>query len=281
MPPHPAMNSSLLLPLAAAVLALPLAGQQPAASIPPSGSTPAPLVTELTESLNSLEREVLPALRSACDEASAEAAAVRLENAAPHIRLLAHILVDDLSVDEQKEVLPMLAPRMQQLLAQLDSCCSLSAELLSNKPAALGSERFARALTAMLDSFMGVPQGAETGRTNAEDIPLAIAEADAQIAAAGALLASLERLQDRDAVERELPTIRRQLEELRALQRDLSDTQRWSKTQLFLIMQRTRARGAAVIADLGKCTALLMGLTPPCHGSAELEALLTELLRQH
>ncbi len=246
-------------------------GQDAAPTIPP-----APLASEVHESLNSLERTVLPALLSARDEESAAAAAEQLEKAAPHIRQLSHILVDDLSLDEQKVVLPMLAPRMQQLLSQLDSCCSLSAVLLSQKPVALGSERLARALTAMLDNFMGDP----AGTTSADDIPLALAEADAQIAAASALLASLERLQDRDAVERELPTIRQQLEELRSLQHALSDSQRWSKTQLFLIMQRTRARGAAPIADLGKCTALLMGLTPPCYGSAELEALLTELLHK-
>ncbi len=269
-------TSFFLLTLAAASLALPLQGQQESAP-----KTQAALESELTESLNSLERTVLPALRSARDEASAEAATLLLEQAMPHIHQLAHILVDDLSAEEQKVVLPMLAPRMKQLLGQLDSCCSLSAELLSYKPAALGSERFAHALTNMLDSFMGVSPEATTGRTAPEDIPLALAEADAQIAAASSLLASLERLQDKDAVERELPTIREQLDELRSLQHALSNTQRWSKTQLFIIMQRTRARGAAVFTDLGKCTARLMGLTPPCYGSSELEALLTELLQQH
>ncbi len=248
-------------------------GQQAAVGTSPAA---APLATELEESLYSLERVVLPALRSAQDEASADAAAVQLEQAAPRIQRLSPILIDDLSVEEQKVVLPMLAPRMPQLLAQLDSCCSLSAELLSFKPAALGSENFARALTGLLDGLMGAPAGA----TSPEGVPLALAEADAQIAAANALLASLERLQSREAVERELPSVRAQLGELRSLQRALADSQRWSKTQLFLIMQRTRARGAEVFADLGKCTARLMGLTPPCYGSPELEALLTELLNK-
>ncbi len=266
--------SYAILSAMAALLALPLAAQQ----VPASPAVP--LVSELSDSLNSLERVVLPALRSARDEQSAEAAAEQLEQAAPHIHRLAHILVDDLSLEEQKQVLPMLAPRMQQLLSQLDICCSMSAELLSLKPSALGSERLARALTAMLDCFMGVHHDAATGRTAPDGVPLALAEADAQIAAAGALLASLERLQSREAVERELPTLREQLGELRSLQRDLSDSQRWSKTQLFLIMQRTRTRGSAVIADLGKCTARLMSLTPPCYGSEELETLLTELLHK-
>ncbi len=242
----------------------------------PAVDSASALADELTVCFDCLERSVLPALRSVRDEASAEVAAAQLEQSAPHIRRLTHILMDDLSVEEQKVVLPMLAPRMQQLLSQLDNCCSISAELLTLKPAALGSERLALALTGMLDSLMGAP----TGTTTKEDVPLALAEADAQLAAASALLASLERLQDRDAVERELPTIRKQLEELRSLQGGLSDSQRWSKAQLFLIMQRTRARGAGVISDLGKCTARLMGLTPPCYGSAELETLLTELLRQ-
>ncbi len=263
----------LLLTLAAAQ-ALPLAAQQPAEE------ASAPLVSELAESLESLEREVLPALRSARERESAEAAAAQLEQATPHLRQLAHILVDDLSVEEQKQVLPMLAPRMKQLLGQLDSCCSLSAELLSHKPSALGSERFARALASLLDIFMGVPADATTGHTTPEDVPLALAEADAQIAAAGALLASLERLQDRDAVERELPSIREQINELRSLHLALSNPHRWSKTQLFLIMQRTRARGAEVIADLGKCTARLMGLNPPFYGSAELEELLSGLMQR-
>ncbi len=236
----------------------------------------APLVSEVTDSLDTLERIVLPALRSVRDEQSADAAAEVLEQATPRIRQLIHFLAEDMSVEEQKVVLPMLAPRMNQLLGQLDSCCGMSAELLSHKPAALGSERLALALTGMLDCFMGVPQGT----TTTEDIPLALAEADAQLAAASALLASLERLQDKDAVERELPTIRKQLEELRALQRGLGDPQRWTKVQLFLVMQRTRARGAAIISDLGKCTARLMDLTPPCYGSSELEELLTELLRK-
>ncbi len=261
-----AVKTTFILSLA--TLCLPLAAQEPAPATPS--------VEVLTESFNCPERVVLPALLAARDEASAETAAAQLEQAVPHIRRLAHILMDDLSVEEQKAILPMLAPRMQQLLSQLDSCCSMSAELLSQKPAALGSARLAAALADLLDSLMGEP----CGTTRAEDIPLALAEADAQIAAASALLASLERLQDADAVERELPSIRCQLEELRALHRELGDTQRWSKTQLFLIMQRTRDRGTAVFADLGKCTALLMGLTPPCHGSAELEALLTELLQK-
>ncbi len=268
------MKHSPLLLLAVS-LALPLMAQQQVAEAPT-----APLVSELSESLESLEREVLPALRAARDRDTADAAAQQLEQAAPHIRQLAHILVDDLSVEEQKQVLPMLAPRMKQLLAQLDSCCSLSAELLSLKPSALGSERFALALTSLLDTFMGVPANATTGRTAPEDVPLALAEADAQIAAASALLASLERLQDRDAVDRELPSIREQINELRSLHRALSNPQRWSKTQLFLIMQRTRARGAEVIADLGKCTARLMGLELPFYGSAELEELLSGLIQR-
>ncbi len=275
LPSNNAVKLSLIVLVSFASLTLPLMGQPAPAPAPATTLTP-PLVAELTASLDSLEREVLPALRSARDEASADTAAAQLEEAAPHIRLLAHILVNDLSVEEQKVVLPMLAPRLKQLLSQLDSCCSLSAELLSLKPSALGSARLARALTGLLDCLMGAPDGT----TTPEDVPLALAEADAQIAAAGALLASLERLQDRNAVERELPTIRRQLEELRSLQLALSDNQRWSKTQLFLIMQRTRVRGAAVFSDLGKCTARLMGLTPPCYGSAELEALLTGLIRQ-
>ncbi len=250
-------------------------GQQGAVVIPPAVGAPL-LASELEESLTSLERVVLPALRSARDEASADTAADELEQAAPHIQLLSHILVDDLSLEEQKVVLPMLAPRMQQLLGQLDSCCSLSAELLSLKPAALGSARFAQALTGLLDLLMG----STAGTTRAEDVPLALAEADAQIAAANALLASLERLQSPDAVERELPSIREQLGKLRSLQQALGNAQRWSKTQLFLIMQRTRARGTVVFSDLGKCTARLMGLTPPCYGSAELETLLAELLNQ-
>ncbi len=257
-------------------MAAPLVGQE-APALPPAE---APAVSELSESFDCLERIVLPALRSACDEPSADAAAAQLEAAMPHIRLLAHVIADDLSVDEQRVVLPMLAPRLKQLLSQLDICCSMSAEFLSNKPTALGSERFAAALSTMLDGFMGVPEGAASGHTQPEDIPLALAEADAQLAAASALLSSLERLQNRDDVEREMPTLREQLGELRSLQRGLADPQRWTKTQLFLIMQRTRERGAAVISDLGKSVALLMELDPPCHGSAELEALLTELLRK-
>ncbi len=271
------VRTSLLLTLAAAAsLTLPLMGQQEAASAPPAS----PLVSELSASLDSLERVVLPALRSARDKESADAAALRLEQASPHIHQLAHILVDDLSVEEQKQVLPMLAPRMQQLLGQLDTCCSMAAELLCEKPAALGSENFARALTDMLDSFMGLHPETTAGRTKAEDIPLALAEADTLIAGASSLLASLERLQSPEAVERELPTIREQLDELRALHRALSNTQRWSKTQLFIIMQRTRARGAEVMADLGKCTARLMNLNPPFYGSEELERLLTGLIQR-
>ncbi len=270
------MNISHLLTLAAA-LTLPLPGQEAGdAAAAEATAAAAPLASELAACFESLGREVLPALRSARDEASADDAAGQLEQAMPHIRLLAHILGDELSTEEQKIVLPMLAPRMHQLLGQLDSCCSLSAELLSLKPAALGSERLAAALTHMLDGLMGAP----SGTTTPADIPLALAEADAQIAAASALLASLERLQSRDAVERELPTIREQLGELRSLQRALSDTQRWSKAQLFIIMQRTRARGAAVFTDLGKCTARLFDLTPPCYGSEELGALLTTLYQQ-
>ncbi len=247
---------------------------------PSADASTSPLVSELAESMSCLEREVLPALRSARDEQSADAAAGQLEQAIPHVRLLAHILVEDLSIEEQKVVLPMLAPRMKQLLGQLDSCCSISAELLSRKPAAFGSAHFATALTSLLDNLMGESAEPAAKRTSPEDIPLALAEADAQLAAASALLASLERLQSRDAVERELPTIRRQLEELRSLQQGLSGPQRWSKTQLFIVMQRTRARGAEVIADLGKCTARLLGLTPPCYGSPELEALLTGLIQR-
>ncbi len=259
------------------MLVLPLAAQQPEAVAPTQTE---PIVSELEESLSSLERVVLPALRSARDEATADAAALQLTQATPQLHRLAHYLMEDLSLEEQKVVLPMLAPRMPLLLSQMDSCCSMAADLLCLKPAALGSERFARALTELLDSLMGVPAGATTGRTAPEDVPLALAEADAQLAAASALLASLERLQDCDAVERELPSIREQLGELRSLQRALADSQRWSKTQLFLIMQRTRARGTAIFTDLGKCTGRLMGLTPPCYGSTELEALLTELIQQ-
>ncbi len=266
------MKLSLILGLTVAALTLPLMGQEAEAD---AGAT-SQLVSEFTLSCNSLERVVLPALLSVRDEASAEAAAAQLENAAPHIRRLAHVLVDDLSVEEQRVLLPMLAPRMQQLLSQLDSCCSLSAELLCQKPAALGSERLAHALTTLLDSLMGVP----AGTTTPQDVPLALAEADAQIAAASALLASLERLQNSDDVARELPTIHEQFGELRSLHRALSDNQRWSKVQLFIIMQRTRERGTPVFADLGKCTAMLMNLTPPCYGSAELEALLTALLQK-
>ncbi len=265
------MYPTLSLLCATTLLPLPLVAQQDSIAPPAADNQ---YVSDLTESFNCLERSVIPALLSVRDEASADTAAAQLENAPRHIRRIAHVLVDDLSLEEQKIVLPMLAPRMQQLLAQLDSCCSRSADLLSHKPAALGSERLAHALTKLLDSLMGVPEGT----TTPEDIPLALAEADAQVAAAGALLSSLERLQDKDSVDRELPTIRTQLDDLRALQRALSDTQRWSKVQLFLIMQRTRERGSAVFADLGKCTALLMGQTPPCYGSAELEMLLTELL---
>ncbi len=269
--PHPTNTIvKLFRILAAALLALPLTAQEPATA------SNAPLETVLTESLESLEREALPALRSARDEASAHAAAVQLEQAIPHIRLLMHILADELSVEEQKVVLPMLAPRMTQLLGQLDSCCSMAADLLCLKPAAHGSERLATTLATLLDTFMGAP----AGTTTPQDIPLALAEADAQLAAASALLASLERLQSPDAVERELPTVQKQLEELRSLQIALSDTQRWSKSQLFLIMQRTHTRGAAIMVDLGKCTARLMGLTPPCYGSPELETLLNELIQQ-
>ncbi len=270
-------QSSILTLLAASCLALPLAAQQPAAA---AASSTAPIVAELEDCLSTLERVVLPALRSARDEATADAAALQLAQASPQLHRLAHYLMEDLSLEEQKVVLPMLAPRMPLLLSQMDSCCSMAAELLCLKPAALGSESFACALTEMLDSLMGVPAGAPTGRTAPADVPLALAEADAQLASASSLLASLERLQDRDAVERELPCIREQLGELRSLQRALADTQRWSKTQLFLIMQRTRVRGRDIITDLGKCTGRLMGLTPPCYGSAELEALLTELIQQ-
>ncbi len=269
------MNAPLLLTAAAAgILVLPLAGQQ--APQPVSQATQ--LAEQLPESLDCLERMVLPSLRAACDRESAEAAALCIDEAAPHIQRIAHVLVDDLSLEEQKQVLPMLAPRMKQVLYQLDSCCRLSANLLSSKPAACGSEHLTRSLTHMLDSFMGVSPDAVRGRTNPEDIPLALAEADAQIAAASALLASLERLQGREAVDRELPTIRHQLNELRSLQQALSDTQRWSKTQLFLIMQRTRERGGVVVTDLGKCTARLLSMEPSCYGSGELESLLTGLL---
>ncbi len=268
------MKAPVILLLAAATLSLPLMAQQPAAAPAPA----AQLATELAESLDCLERTVLPALRSARDRDSAEAAALRIEEAAPHLRRIAHVMVDDLSLAEQQQVLPMLAPRMKQLLYQLDSCCRLSANLLCTKPAACGSERLAAALTHMLDCLMGVPAYAERGHTDPESIPLALAEADAQVAATAALLASLERLQNRDAVERELPTIQQQLNDLRALHRDLSDPQRWSKTQLFLIMQRTRERGSATVTDLGKCAARLLGMDPPCYGSAELEQLLTGLL---
>ncbi len=270
------MNTRFLLLLAAsASLVLPLPGQQSdGVGQPPAAN----IADELARSIDSLENTVLPALRSAHDQQSADAAALRLQNVQPHVQRLAHVLVEDLSIEEQEQVLPLLAPRMKQLLAQLDTCCRLSAKQLSIKPAAYGSEMYAQALTDMLDSFMGVPAGAENGRTNPADIPLALAEADAQLAAASALLASLERLQSRDAVDRELPTIRRQLDELRSLHAALSDTQRWSKTQLFLIMQRTRTRGNEIVTDLGKCTARLMGLNPPCYGSSELESLLTGLL---
>ncbi len=237
----------------------------------------AQLASGLADSLDCLERTVLPALRSARDRESADAAATRIEQATPHIHRIAHVLVDDLNVEEQKQVLPMLAPRMKQLLYQLDSCCRISASLLLHKPAAFGSESLTLALTRMLDSFMGVAPAAELGHTTPESIPLALAEADAQIAAASALLSSLERLQDREAVDRELPTIATQLDELRSLHRALSDSRRWSKTQLFLIMQRTRERGGEVVTDLGKCTARLLGMNPPCYGSSELEALLTAL----
>ncbi len=259
---------SLIAALVAALI-LPLEGQEGA---------PAPLAPGLAESFDSLEKAVLPALRSAQDRASADAAALQLELAAPHLRQISHVLVDELSPEEEQQVLPLLAPRMQPLMAQLDDCCRLSAALLSDKPAAYGSELLTRALASMLDTLMGVPPGSEEGRTAPAGIPLALAEADAQLAAASSLLASLERLQSAEAVERELPSIRAQLEELRALQRALADSSRWSKTQLFLIMQRTKVRGAEIIADLGKCTSRLMGLTPPCYGSVELEKLLTGLL---
>ncbi len=270
------VNIRILLTLASASsLVFPLAGQQEVAAATPAA---APFAAELARSINSLEMVVLPTLRSARDEESADAAAAELEQVAPQIRQLALVLAGDLTPEEERQVLPLLAPRMKRLLSQLDNCCRLSAEILSRKPAAYGSERFAAALTDVLDTFMGVPAGAPSGRTNPADIPLALAEADAQLAAAVSLLASLERLQSREAVDRELPTISQQLNDLRALHRDLSDPQRWSKTQLFLIMQRTRTRGTAIITDLGKCTARLMGLNPPCYGSAELESILSGLL---
>ncbi len=269
---HPRMKMPLLFALASAAV-LPLMGQEP------EDARVAPITANgLEDSLNCLETVVLPALLSATDRESADAAAIRLEQSAPHIRQLAHVLVEELTPAEEQEVLPLLAPRMKGILSQLDRCCRRSAELLSDKPAACGSESLTRALTGMLDNFMGIPATATERRTDPAGIPLALAEADAQLASASALLASLERLQSAEAVERELPTIRKQLEELRSQQEALSDSTRWTKTQLFLIMQRTRTRGVEIVTDLGKSTAALMGLNPPCYGSAELEAILTKLL---
>ncbi len=232
----------------------------------------------LEESLGCMLTVVLPALEGVNDRASAEAAVSKLEQAIPNLQLITHVLTAELTREEEALYLPIIAPRMKELLSQLDTCCRLSAEMLCSKPQAYGSERLALALTSLLDMFM-YEQGSEgKGRTLPQDIPLALAEADAQVAAMHALLASLERLQGPESVEAELPAIREHIGKLRALQQGLADTTRWSRTELFLIMQRTKQRGAAATTDLGKCVARLMGLTPSCYGSAELEELLHSLI---
>ncbi len=269
------MALGLCAPLAAQTSSASSEAPEASASVAAAGVLDGAAVAKSLECMSS---SVLPALEGVSDGASAEQAAAKLMEAAPQVRLLAHVLLEDLSREEQEAVLPQLAPRMKELLAQLDSCCRLSAELLSHKPSAYGSEALARALTGLIDIFMCDLDAEGRGRTDPADVPLALAEADAQVSALNALLASLERLQELEAVERDLPAIRRQVEELRNLQRRLADSSRWSKTLLFLVMQRTRARGADAIADLGRCTARLLGLDPPCYGSAELQQILGTLV---
>ncbi len=268
---HASVNKLFLTLLAAGCcLTAPLCAA-PAATAQPA---PLPSADKLEESLHYMVSVVLPSLEAISDKASAEAAVVKLEEARPHLLLITHVLMDELSREEESLYLPIVAPRLSQLLAQLDTCCRLSAEMLSSKPQAFGSERLAHALTGLLDTFT---TGGESS-TQPEDIPLALAEADAQIAAMHALLASLERLRDAATVAQELPTIRAQMDSLRAIQQGLADSSRWSPTQLFLIMQRMKQRGAEVSTDLGKSAAHLMGQSPSCFGSAELEELLGSLI---
>ncbi len=232
----------------------------------------------LEDSLGCMLTVVLPALEGVQDRASAEAAVTKLEQAIPDLQLITHVLTAELSREEEALYLPVIAPRMTELLAQLDTCCRLSAEMLCSQPQAYGSERLAFALTGLLDTFMderGLPGKV---RTLPQDIPLALAEADAQVASMHALLASLERLQSREMVEAELPAIREQIAKLRSLQQGLADSSRWSRTQLFLIMQRTKLRGAEATMDLGRSVARLLGLSPACYGSTELETLLNALI---
>ncbi len=270
------MNQLLSLSLAASLSLSGIVCCAPAMAAQPAAPAPA---DRLEEGLGCMVTVVLPALQSVSDKASADAAVTKLEQAIPHLQLITHVLTAELTPEEERRYLPVIAPRMKQLLAQLDTCCRLSAEMLSSKPQAYGSERLALALTALLDTFMYEQGQSDTkGRTLPQDVPLALAEADAQVAAMHALLASLERLQSPEAVAAELPAIREQIAKLRALQQGLADSTRWSRTQLFLIMQRMKQRGGEASTDLGKCVAHLMGLEPSCYGSAELEALLGSLI---